>query len=296
MRALADYIMRGRVQATLVVAGSAALPLLFWLSAAAGCLVLLRRGSDALSVLGLGLLATLLSWHFLKDPTALLVLVGSCSLALVLRAGHSWNRVLLVSVVVGLLFAVSLGTLLGPYIDSLAKASQDALPLVMGEAYEKLSADQKAMLVSSMPPILIASIAITLQVFSVSCLILGRYWQALLYNPGGFGREFRAIRFPKGVMLALLAVMFVAPFMGLHALILLPLCSVAFMFAGLALIHELVAQKRLANFWLVGLYVTLLPFMHLIGPLLVVLAIVDSLIDFRGRSASKNADDANGEG
>ena len=44
MRALASFIMRGRVQATLVVVISAVLPLLFWLSAAASSLVLLRRG------------------------------------------------------------------------------------------------------------------------------------------------------------------------------------------------------------------------------------------------------------
>ena len=44
--------MRGRMQAIFVVAGAAALPMLFWLSAAAGSLVLLRRGlNDALSVL-----------------------------------------------------------------------------------------------------------------------------------------------------------------------------------------------------------------------------------------------------
>ena len=52
MRALAELIMRGRMQATLIVAGCAALPLLFWLSAAAGSLVLLRRGfSDAAGIL-----------------------------------------------------------------------------------------------------------------------------------------------------------------------------------------------------------------------------------------------------
>ena len=60
MRALADYIMRGRMQATLVVAAAAALPMLFWLSAAAGSLVLLRRGlSDALSILVWALLPAL---------------------------------------------------------------------------------------------------------------------------------------------------------------------------------------------------------------------------------------------
>jgi len=76
------------------------------------------------------------------------------------------------------------------------------------------------------------------------------------------------------------------------------LCSVPLVFAGLALVHGLVAEKRLGRFWLVGLYVTLLLFMQLIYPLLVVLAIVDSLIDFRGRFASKDVDNgsANGEG
>jgi hypothetical protein len=296
MRALADFIMRGRVQATVVVAGSAALPLLFWLSAAAGCLVLLRRGSDALSVLCIGMLSALVSWYFLKDPTTLLVLLGASGLALVLRAGHTWNRVLLCSVAVGLLSAVSLGAVFSSFIESLAQTFENVLPLAMGGVYESFSADQKALVTAFTAPLMIISIASSVQIFSVLCLILGRYWQASLYNPGGFGREFRAIRFPKSVALSLLAVMCVAPFLGLHALILLPLCSVPLVFAGLALVHGLVAQKRLATFWLVGMYVTLLPFMHLLGPLLVVLAIVDSLIDFRGRMASKDADNANGEG
>ncbi|MNO05023.1 hypothetical protein D3C76_1825540 [compost metagenome] len=68
------------------------------------------------------------------------------------------------------------------------------------------------------------------------------------------------------------------------------------MLAGIALMHGLVAQGRLAGFWLVGMYVTLPLIMQLIYPLLVVLAIVDSLIDFRGRKSPKGNDSANGEG
>ena len=78
---------------------------------------------------------------------------------------------------------------------------------------------------------------------------------------------------------------------------LMPLCSVPLAFAGLALLHGLVTQGKLGRFWLVGLYVSLLLFMQLVFPLLVMLAVVDSLIDFRGRLAPKNgAGPANGEG
>lgn len=297
MRALAEFIMRGRMQATLVVAGCAALPLLYWLGAAAGCLVLLRRGlKDALGVLALGLLPALIWWLYSDDPRALLVLLGSACLALVLRASESWNRVLLVSIAMGVVFSVVLGMAFGPQIEMLAQALIKVMPSLLGDVYQQMSVDEQARFASLITPILTGLIAALLQIVSVLSLIVGRYWQALLYNPGGFGREFRAVRIPLGPAMLLLAGMVVSPNLGVQMSMLVPLCSVPLVFAGLALIHGLVAQKRLAKFWLVGLYVTLLLFMQLIYPLLVVLAIVDSLIDFRGRLAPKDADDANGEG
>lgn len=297
MRALAEFIMRGRMQATLVVAGCATLPLLYWLGAAAGCLVVLRRGlQDALGVLALGLLPALIWWLYADDPRALLVLLGSSSLALVLRASESWNRVLLVSIAMGVVFAGVLGTTFAPQIEMLAQALIKVMPSLLGDVYQKLSVDEQAHFASLIAPVLTGLIAALLQIVSVLSLLVGRYWQALLYNPGGFGREFRAIRFPLGLAMLLLACMLLGPNIGPQMAMLTPLCSVPLVFAGLALIHGLVAQKRLARFWLVGLYVTLLLFMQLIYPLLVVLAIVDSLIDFRGRLAPKDADNANGEG
>ena len=297
MRAIAEFIMRGRMQATLVVAGCATLPLLYWLGAAAGCLVLLRRGlKDALGVLALGLLPALIWWFYSDDPRALLVLLGSWSLALVLRASESWNRVLLVSIAMGVVFSVVLGTVFAPQIEMLAQALIKVMPSLLGDVYQKLSVDEQAHFASLIAPVLTGLIAALLQIVSVLSLLVGRYWQALLYNPGGFGREFRAIRFPLGLAMLLLAFMLLGPNIGPQMAMLTPLCSVPLVFAGLALIHGLVAQKRLARFWLVGLYVTLLLFMQLIYPLLVVLAIVDSLIDFRGRSTPKDVDSANGEG
>ncbi|GAB7530718.1 hypothetical protein PS3A_31290 [Pseudomonas sp. 3A(2025)] len=298
MRALAELIMRGRMQATLIVAGCAALPLLFWLSAAAGCLVLLRRGfSDAAGILAWALLPALAWWYF-GEPRTAMVLVGSLGLAMVLRASESWVRVLLASVAWGLLYAVILGSVFREPIEMLSQELQKHLPAMLPGIYDQMSVEERARLGSLIAPVLNGLIAALLQIVSVLTLMLGRYWQALLYNPGGFGREFRAVRLPRIPMLVLLVCMLVGPNFGPHMAMLTPLCSVPLVFAGAALIHGLVAEKRLGKFWLVGMYITLLLFMQLIYPLLVVLAIVDSLIDFRGRRGSKDAGNgsANGEG
>ena len=296
MRSLADFIMRGRVQATLVVVACAAMPLLFWLSAAAGCLVYLRRGmKDASGVLLWALLPALVWWYF-GEPRTLMVLLGTLLLAAQLRSSESWNRVLLVSIALGLVYGVVLGVVFQVPIEAMAQQLEKLLPRLLQGFYQQLSVEEQARLAALIAPVLTGLIAALLQAVSVLALILGRYWQAVLYNPGGFGREFRAIKIPLWPALMLLACMLIGPNFGPQVAMLTPLCSVPLVFAGLALMHGLVVRGTLGKFWLVGLYVTLLLFMQLIYPLLVVLAIVDSLIDFRGRLAPKDADNANGEG
>lgn len=191
MRAIAEFIMRGRMQATLVVAGCAALPLLYWLGAAAGSLVLLRRGlRDAVGVLALGLLPALLWWLSTADPRALMVLLGSSALALVLRASESWNRVLLVSIALGVVFSVVLGVAFAPQIEMLSQALIKILPEALGDLYRQMSAEEQARFASLIAPVLTGLIAALLQIVSVLSLIIGRYWQALLYNPGGLVANF----------------------------------------------------------------------------------------------------------
>ncbi|OOE15265.1 hypothetical protein BSR09_01300 [Stutzerimonas degradans] len=297
MRALAEFIMRGRMQAILVVGVAAALPMLFWLSAAAGSLVLLRRGlNDALSVLVWAIVPALAWWYF-GDPRTLLVLLGSLGLALLLRNQASWARVMLCSVGLGLLYVWGLAAVFGEPIAALAGELQKVLPETLSGAYEQFSDEERARLGALLAPVLTGLLAALLQIVTLLSLMLARYWQAALYNPGGFGGEFRSLRFPPVVAIMLLVGMLLGPSLGAQFAVLTPLCSVPLVFAGVALMHGLVAQGRLPRFWLVGLYVTLVLFMQLIYPLLAVLAIVDSLFDFRGRAAGKNgAGPANGEG
>ncbi|UCJ17230.1 hypothetical protein K5Q02_02225 [Pseudomonas sp. MM211] len=297
MRALAEFIMRGRMQATFVVVASAALPLLFWLSAAAGCLVLLRRGlGDAVGILVWALLPAIGWWYF-GEPRTLLVLLGALGLACVLRASHSWRRVLLFSVALGLVYGLVLGATFRAPIEAMAQELIKLLPQMFDGVHQQMSVDDQARLQSLIAPVLTGLLAALLQVVSLLSLMLGRFWQAALYNPGGFGSEFRELRFPPMLAMLLLVGMLLGPNLGVEMAMLTPLCSVPLAFAGIALLHGLVAKGRLSKFWLVGLYITLLLFMQLIVPLLVVLAIVDSLFDFRDRLADKpGSGSANGEG
>lgn len=289
MRAFAEFVMRGRMQATLGVAGSIAVPLLFWLGAAGGGLVLLRRGlSDALSILFWALLPALL-WWYLGDPSILLIMAGTLVLAQVLRATTSWVWVLLSSVVLGMVFIALLSTVSRGLIESLVDAVRPMIPQLMKD----LPADQLAAVQESLKPTLTGLIASSFQAASLLCLVLARYWQAALFNPGGFGQEFRAVRLPPALAIALLAGVLLAPALGVEAAALSPICMVPLLFAGVGLGHGLIALKRLSSFWVIGLYVTVL----LAGNLICLLAVIDGLFDFRGRLARKNgAGPANGEG
>lgn len=289
MRAFAEFVMRGRMQATLGVAGSIAVPLLFWLGAAGGGLVLLRRGlSDALSILFWALLPALL-WWYLGDPSILLIMAGTLVLAQVLRATTSWVWVLLSSVVLGMVFIALLSTVSRGLIESLVDAVRPMIPQLMKD----LPADQLAAVQESLKPTLAGLIASSFQAASLLCLVLARYWQAALFNPGGFGQEFRAVRLPPALAIALLAGVLLAPALGVEAAALSPICMVPLLFAGVGLGHGLIALKRLSSFWVIGLYVAVL----LAGNLICLLAVIDGLFDFRGRLARKNgAGPANGEG
>jgi len=174
-------------------------------------------------------------------------------------------------------------------VTGLAEAFRSVLPQVLSEA--KLSADQQAELQAGLVPAVTGLLAASLQVISLLCLMLARYWQAALYNPQGFGREFRALRLSAPVAVSLLLGVLVVPLLGPQAAVLAPLCAVPLLFAGLALGHGLVALKRLPGFWLVLMYGLAL----MLGNVICLVAVVDSLFDFRGRLVRRQGT-TNGEG
>lgn len=284
MRVLADFIMRGKTQACLVAVVAAALPVTYWISAATAALVLLRRGGrDALSVMFWAVLPAM-AWWSQGEPNALLVIAGTLALAAVLRSSVSWVRVLLSSLLLGAVFGVLISVLFGEGVRAAADEIRGMMPRVLGTAWEQIPPGERLQIESMLAPILVGLMAAVLQMLCLLALMLARYWQSLLYNPGGFAREFQSVRLPAPLAVLLLLGVFLLPKLQGQLAMLTPLCSLPLAFAGLALLHGLSAQKGRGGFLLIGFYVVLLLFMQVMYPLLVVMAAVDSLFDFRGRA------------
>lgn len=297
MQGLAEFIMRGRRQATLVVGLSVAVPLLFWFGAVVLALVLLRRGwSEGMSVVVWGALPAL-AWALIGDPTPLLVLLGSAALALLLRQRSEWSLVTMAAAPLGLVFALVLMATLQAPLQQLAEQIQAALPQMLselGEVDEAALARLQTMLV----PLLAGLMGATHAAMTLVSLMLARAWQARLYNPGGFREEFHRLRLAPWMGLVLLLAVFGAP--QVDGLVLLaPVATVPLLVAGLALVHGVVGIKRLGIGPLVVLYVALLFVWQVLYPLIMILAFIDSLFDFRSRlqpvSGGGN-DDSNGQG
>jgi len=154
------------------------------------------------------------------------------------------------------------------------------------EAFKQSGADatQIEMMRGNMAQIMTGLMATAFFLSMVLSMFLGRWWQAVLYNPGGFKAEFHAFRLDKsvaviGALILIWASITAAP--GSVAIDLSFVISVFGSAAGLALIHHFVETKQVNKAWIITLYLLL---MFIAPQLLVLLAIAgfaDAWLDLR---------------
>lgn len=116
-----------------------------------------------------------------------------------------------------------------------------------------------------------------------ACLFLGRWWQSSLYNPGGFGREFRSLRFGRAMSLPVVALFALTLWNG-SELLLAVLCVLAAMYAlqGLALAHAF-AKARALGTPAIAVFYAILVLSVYAKLLLSILGMVDAWVDGRRR-------------
>ncbi|ADC62922.1 hypothetical protein [Allochromatium vinosum] len=292
MKPLANFIMRGYSPATLVttVAGllSLLIPFVGVISSAAVGLVTLRQGArPGMLLLGTSTLASgLIAWPALGSPLVglgiLLVLwVPIWGLAAVLRATRSLNLTAQLAALGGLVVVLVVHLAVGDpalYWRELIEPLRQSL---LSDGLVEAAASQ--VLFERLAQWMTGAFAAALVLQYLVSLFVARAWQAQLYNPGGFGAEFKALRVGSpvgGLFVLFLAWGLLAQGPGLD---LVPVLGLLLLLQGLAVIHRLRELRNANQGWLVALYVLLVFFMPQMVLLLISLGLIDLWADIRAR-------------
>lgn len=285
MKQLAEFIMRGRPQAMAVASLATFSLFLAWVGAAAVALLLLRSGLNA--TLG-AILAALLPaalWASAGDIGPLTGLFVVVCLAVVLRYSGQWSTLLLASPLVMGVWVATVLHLAPEYVLQLQSLAEQLFanikPQLIAAASSVVERERIAAIAAPSGQQLLGLFAVLQLLMALLSLLVARWWQAALYNPGGFQQEFHSLRLTRGQMLTLLAGLLLLSQSDGYALWSW-LFVVPVVIAGLALVHGMAA--RLALSWQ-GLLVF---YLFLVGvsaalPLLMMMAIIDSGLDFRAR-------------
>ena len=303
MRGLATFIMAGRVQAVTAAVGFAVLALFLppvsLLSGAVVGLVTLRLGFSAgvsVAVLS-GVALSLMGWVTAGSPQfGVLFGLGQWLVPLlfaeVLRRTMSW-RLTLQGLLLLTIALVSVAQLVWP---DQSQFWRELLEQIMADGLAESGLDpvQVEQALDGLAGIMNGILGVSLMLTSALALIVARYWQAALYNPGGFGEEFRELRlglWPALLALGLIvgAMLVEGPLVGQLALIVVAM----FIFQGLALVHGLAHRLKWHSGWLVALYVLLVvpPFSPYAVAMVTAFGVIDSFADFRARVGAAPRDD-----
>jgi hypothetical protein len=288
--------MRGRAAATLVAAGFAILaplvPPTGLLSSAAVGLVTLRLGErqGALLTLSATLAAALPGWMLLGSPMGALGFDLSLWLPmLVLGSVLRRTRSLPVAIETAMVFGVVLILI---NVLTMTDPVQDWQPILapLSEAFREsqvLSDEQRAALVNWLARWMTGILGALFLLQMAVSLFLARWWQALLYNPGGFQAEFHALRLHRWLaylgapvfLLMLLGPGKAADWVRYIGLLLV----LGYFFQGLAVTHNSIARGGMRTAWLVVLYVLLVIAMPHVVLVLAVVGYTDAWLDLRAR-------------
>ena len=270
--------MTGRWQATVAAGACLAIPLFFWLGAAILALVILRYGWQQAAQVVLWALLPGITWLAMGDPTPLLTALGTSALAVVLRATIRLDWTVMVSAVSGIVVYFLLPLLLPEVLPQVKDSSEQLIAEALKEQPELLTQLQPLV-----APMISGVLAALHALVFMLCLLLGRYWQSSLFNPGGFGQEFRQLRMPLAYSLPAIVVSLAAGELEPVLAGVTPVLSVPLVIAGLALFHGLAKQTQTSPGWLAMVYIALIVFGPYMYTLLIFVATLDSLVDIRSR-------------
>ncbi|MGE4631171.1 MAG: hypothetical protein AAEC86_12085 [Pseudohongiellaceae bacterium] len=271
MRGLAEFVMSGRKQAIMAVVFLGLIPLVNLLNPVVVGLMILRKGALEVAIIFAWAILPIGAWAIVGDIAPLIMLFGISGLAWLLRETESWEFTLVATIAIGL--GVEIYLRLQPAV--LDGLFQQLELLLVTNNLQGIQLEDLRESIGGF-------IGVGYMFLAIVLLMLARWMQATVFNPGGFQKEFHQLRIGQKMALGLAGLMLLGSYQLLIPqswvfYLILPL-----LFSGIALVHAVVVNKKLSSLWLVAFYALLI-----VSPtvllLIVLLALVDSWYDFRSR-------------
>lgn len=290
---LARFILKGQSQAALVAATMAilglAVPPAAWISAAAIVLVTLVNGpksgliTTALSLAGAALFAFLIfSAPQIAVIFVLLAWLPAWLVAAVLRQTVSLAYSLQILTVMSLLAVVMLYVLY-PNMGELWREPLDVIVKQLAEQSTDFSLAELKQTEDWIIDFLPGLFASSLMFGTMLSLLLGRWWQAVFYNPGGFAKEFQSLNLGKISALCASAIMLIAAIVdSVFAVAMVTVVLVLYGMQALSLLHAAINIRQLNATWLFVVYLIMFFVPHVLL-LLILASFVDPWLNIRQR-------------
>ena len=206
------------------------------------------------------------------DPSSTNAVLGAAILAYVLRVTLSWEltlaTTLVLSVIASLVFQYTASDVLILFVNLYIEIQKQFSVEMTYESAEGQFLGGFAMLQAYM---------------MFAFLILARWWQSQLYNPGEFKLEFHQIRVTPIFGSAILILIIACVLFGESLSRWMPLLTMPLAVSGLAIVHWIVNYRSLSGAWVLVFYLLLIFFFQLIYPILTVLALLDGYLNIRQR-------------
>jgi hypothetical protein len=286
LKSFAHYLLKKRSNAAWVALAFSVPAFLSTFSMVIVGLVTLRKGAkEGLYVLIWATLPFIAHAYVAKSMaffiTALSSFVFFWLFAWLLKRYGSWSLVLQVAAILSVVIVAGAHVVYGDVTQIWRSYISEAIqhsPMLENVEISSATVHKLASIATGVE-LLFAMVAIMLK------LVVARWWQASVFNPGGLRKELLQIRLNKLVLLLFVLLMVLALVYKTLAPIdvLLPLLG-AYMLAGLSILHFWLGSYKHALLALVGFYiaVAMVPAVLLV---VVLLAVVDSVVNLRVKMA-----------
>lgn len=302
LRRIAVFSMRGRWQAAIATAllsiAALMIPPLSYLASGVIALSTLRMGpkEGAKIVVATTLIFTLLAGLLLKQfYISGLFLLSSwlpiLGVSLILGYTRSLAISLLAASGLGILLILAAHIVLPDPVLWWQKMIEPFMATLSSQSGWQLDKAQTQSLIISLSGMMTGLVAAGFSFNVMIGLLIGRSWQAKLYNPSGFANEFYQLNLGKtaAIFVIVAVVVTLSPLSNTLTVLkdCLPVMLVVFALQGLSVMHMIVKQQNKHKVWLIAVYVLLVVVMPQMVALLAMIGVLEQWFNFRRRSVER---------